>query len=79
LLEILTGCCGTRYPEKADVREETLEGPGMQQWHMGKRPKTEDMRQKSNKGTWQKKNGSCVLRSIEHQMGSTGKLSDRSS
>jgi hypothetical protein len=30
--EIQPGQCGARIPKRTDVREETLEGPGMQQW-----------------------------------------------
>jgi hypothetical protein len=39
-----------RNPERTVVREETLEGPGMQQWHKGPRPKKADARQQANKG-----------------------------
>jgi hypothetical protein len=31
--------CSTENPERTDVRDKTLERPGMQQWHKGPRPK----------------------------------------
>jgi hypothetical protein len=46
--EIQSGQCGTRNPERTDVREETLEGPGMQQWHNGPRSETAATRQQAN-------------------------------
>jgi hypothetical protein len=49
LQEIQPGWCGTRNPERIDVWEEMLEGPKMQQWHKGQRPKTAATRQKANK------------------------------
>jgi hypothetical protein len=48
--EIRAGQCYAGNPKRTDVREETLEWPGMQQWHKGPRPKTEATRQKANKG-----------------------------
>jgi hypothetical protein len=47
--ELRPAQCGTGNPERTDVREETLEGPRMQQWHKGPRPKTAATRQQANK------------------------------
>jgi hypothetical protein len=38
------GQCCSKNPEKTNVREETLEGPGMQHWHKG--PRHEQLRSK---------------------------------
>jgi hypothetical protein len=47
--QIRPGQCDTGNLERTDVREETLEDPGMQNWHMGTRPKTAVTRQQENK------------------------------
>jgi hypothetical protein len=36
---------GTRNPETTEGRRETVERPGMQQWHKGLRPETAATRQ----------------------------------
>jgi hypothetical protein len=33
--------CHTKNPERRDIREETVERPGMQHWHKGPRPEAE--------------------------------------
>jgi hypothetical protein len=46
--EIRPGQCGIRNLEGTDFQEEMLEGPRMQQWCKGPRPKTAATRQQAN-------------------------------
>jgi hypothetical protein len=47
--EIRPGQWSTENSERTDIRDVTLERPGMQQWHEGPRPKAATMRQQANK------------------------------
>jgi hypothetical protein len=47
--EIQPGKCGTRNLKRTDVQEETLEGPRIQQWLKGLRPKIATTTQQANK------------------------------
>jgi hypothetical protein len=48
--EIRLEQCSTENSERTGIQDETLERPGMQQWHEGPRPKTEATRQQADKG-----------------------------
>jgi hypothetical protein len=60
----------TRNPETAKGQGETVERPGMQQWHKGLRPETIATRQNENEVPRHKT--AAVLRSTGSQTGLTG-------